>query len=69
MPQFSLKLLFVSVTLIAVGVGLLIWFRESLPEIGKPLSPWYSYFLGLAGCMCIGLAIDLLLLKRRKPPQ
>jgi hypothetical protein len=62
MPQFSLTRLFMSVTLIAVGVGFLIWFRESLPNpylehVGRPQSPWYSYFLLPLGCACITFAI------------
>lgn len=74
MPQFSLKRLFVSVTLIAMGIACLLWFQELLfdlrPELGNggpKYRPWYAYVPLGAGSACITFALVALLIKRAPP--
>jgi hypothetical protein len=56
--QFSLKRLFVSVTLFAVGAACLLWFRETQ-------RPWHAFAALCLSAVCFSVAIAALSVKRK----
>lgn len=71
MSQFSLKRLFVSVTLIVVGLACLLWFREwsveLRPELGRgPKNlAWHAFAILSLSAACINFAMLTPVIKRK----